>query len=163
MSGLHSCDHWQRVVEAVYFWLPTSRSVCKLNSRQAPCTPWPVVWLVGTHNAKRRFRGRELPDLSHLTQAIRDIENMLRWRVKFGQHESERLGFANMLNKHIMPCSALQDLEVEQVVRFFPGPANVVYRSDRKSENPETEAPRKTLLHVFSKTNLNLLVEHSNT
>ena len=42
MSCLYSCHQWHRVEEAVYFWLPTSRSVCKLNSRQAPCFPWPV-------------------------------------------------------------------------------------------------------------------------
>ena len=84
-SSLYSCHQWHRFEEAVYFWLPMSRSVCKLSSCHAPCIPWPVVWLVGTHNAKHRFRGRELPDLSHLTQAIRDTENKLRWRAKLGQ------------------------------------------------------------------------------
>ena len=98
---------------------PRRGRFCRLNSCHAPCTPWPVVWLVGTHNAKHRFRGRELPDLSHLTQAIRDTENKLRWRVKLGLNESERLGFANMMNKRVVPCNALQDPEVEQVIRFF--------------------------------------------
>ena len=62
----------------------------------------------------------EPPDLSHLTQAIRDTENKLRWRVKLGLNDSERLGFANMMNKRVVPCNALQDPEVEQVIRFFP-------------------------------------------
>ena len=128
------------------FCLPTSRSVCKLDSRQAPCTPWPAVWLVGTHNAKHRFRERELPDLSRVTQAIRDTENKCRWRVKLGQNESEKLEFANMMNKRVTPCNTLQDPEMEQVILFSPGPANVVYRSDRESESPKIEAPRKTLL-----------------
>ena len=119
MSCLYICHQWHRVEEAVYFWLLTSRSVCNLNSRQAPCIPWSVVWLVGTHNAKHRVRGRELPDLSHLTQAIRDTENKLRWSVKRGQNESEKLEFANMTTKLIVLCSALQDPEVEQVIRFF--------------------------------------------
>ena len=79
-----------------------------------------VNWLVGTHNTKHRFRGRELPDLSHLTQTIRDTENKLRWREFLGQSESERLGFVNMMNKRDVLCNALQDPEVEQVIRFFP-------------------------------------------
>ena len=67
--------------------------------------------------------------------------------MKFGLNESERLEFANMMNKRVVPCNALQDPEVEQVIRFFfPGSENVVYRSDRESKSPETEVPRKTLL-----------------
>ena len=38
LSCLYSCHQWHRVEEAVYFGLHTSRSVCKLNSRQAPYT-----------------------------------------------------------------------------------------------------------------------------
>ena len=110
---MYCCHQWHRVEGAVYFWLPMSRSVCRLNSCHAPCIPWPGVWLVGTHNAKHRFRGSELPHSSHLTQAIRDTENKLRWRVKLGQNESER-------HKRVVPCNALQDPEVEQVIRFFP-------------------------------------------
>ena len=109
------------------------------------CT-WPFVWLVRTHNAKHRFRARELPDLSHLTQVNRDTENKLRWRVKLGQNESERLGFANMMNKRIVPCNTSQGPEMGQVIRFFPSSENVVYRSDRENESPKTEAPRKTVL-----------------
>ena len=56
MSCLYSCHQWHRVDEAVYFGLPTSRSVCKLSSRQVLCVPWTVVWLVGTHSAKHPFR-----------------------------------------------------------------------------------------------------------
>ena len=36
MSCLYSCHQWHRVEEAVYFWLPMSRSVCRLNSCHAP-------------------------------------------------------------------------------------------------------------------------------
>ena len=79
MSCLYSCHQWHRALRKQFiFWLPMSRSVCRLNSCHASCILWPVVWLVGTHNARHRFRGRELPDLSHLTQAIRDTENKLR-------------------------------------------------------------------------------------
>ena len=152
MSCLYSCHQWHRVEEAVHFGLPMSRSVCRLNSCHAPCIPWPVVWLVGTHNAKHRFRGRELPDLSLLTQAIRDTENKLRWRVKLGLNDSERLGFASMMNMRVVPRNASQDPEVEQVIRFFPGPENVVYRSDRESKSPETEVPKKTLLSERTRT-----------
>ena len=34
-------------------------------------------------------------------------ENKLRRRVKLGLNESERLGFANMMNKRVVPCNAL--------------------------------------------------------
>ena len=129
-----------------FFGLPKVEVGLQVAFTSSTVLPWNVVRLVGTHNAKHRFRGREVPDLSHLTQAIRDIENDLRWRVKLGQNESERLGLANMMNERIVPCTALQDPEVEQVIRFFPGPENVVYRSDRESESPETEAPWQTLL-----------------
>ena len=44
---------------------------------------------------------------------------MLRWRVKLGQNESERLGFANMMNERVVPYNTLQNPEVEQVTRFF--------------------------------------------
>ena len=44
--------------------------------------------LVGLQNAKHHFTGREPTDLSRLTQAIRDTENKLRWRVKLGQNKT---------------------------------------------------------------------------
>ena len=46
MSCLYRCHQRHRVEEAVYFWLPTSRSVCNLNSRQAPWVP--ALRLVGS-------------------------------------------------------------------------------------------------------------------
>ena len=46
----------------------------------------------------------------------------------------ERQVFANMINKRIVPCSTLQDPEVEQVFRVFPDPEHVVRRSERESE-----------------------------
>ena len=61
-----------------------------------------------------------------------------------GQNVSERLGFANMMNKRVVPCNTLQDPKVEQVIRLFPRPQNVVYRSDRESESPKTETFRNT-------------------
>ena len=72
--------------------------------------------------------------------------------MKLGQNESEILGLANMMNERIVPCTALQDPEVEQVIRFFPGPETVVYRSDRESESPETDAPWKTILSERTRT-----------
>ena len=51
-----------------FFLILELKSVCKMNSHQAPRIPRPMVWLVGTHNAKHRFRGRELLVLSDLPQ-----------------------------------------------------------------------------------------------
>ena len=118
MSCLHRCHQRHRVEEAVYFGHPTSRSLCKLNTCQVPCAPWPFVWLVRTHDAKHRFRGRELPDLSRLTQANRDTENELRWTVILGQNESERRRFANVMNRPILPGNTSQGPEEGQVIRF---------------------------------------------
>ena len=39
--------------------------------------------------------------------------------MKLGLNESERLVFANMMNKRVVPCNALQNPEMEQVIRFF--------------------------------------------
>ena len=39
-----------------------------------------------------------------------------------------------MINKRIVPCSRLQDPEVEQVFQVFPDPEHVVHRSERESE-----------------------------
>ena len=47
-----------------------------------------MVWLVGTHNAKHGFRGRELLVLSDYPQATRDTVNTLKWRVTLGKNES---------------------------------------------------------------------------
>ena len=62
-----------------------------MNSNQAPRTPRPMVSLVGKHNAKHRFRGRQLLVLSDLPQAVRDTVNTLGWRVTLGKNESGML------------------------------------------------------------------------
>ena len=105
------------------------------------CTPWPFFWLVRTHDAKHHFRGKELPDLSRLTQANRDTKNKLRWRVKLDQDESERPGSRTW-------WTSLLCLATHRKIRKwnFPRPENVVYRGDRENENPKTDGPRKFLL-----------------
>ena len=77
------------------------------------------MWFVGTHNAKHRlFRGRKLPELSHLSQAIKDTADKLEWRVTLGKNEY----FESKNNKNIVPCIKLQDPEVQYIINFFvPG------------------------------------------
>ena len=49
------------------------------------------------------------------------LDSCHQWqKMDGGQNVSERLGFANMMNKRVVPCNTLQDVKVEQVIRFFP-------------------------------------------
>ena len=51
---------------------------------------------------RQRTNGFEPSHPSHSRR-----ENKWRRRVKLGLNESERLGFANMMNKRVVPCNAL--------------------------------------------------------
>ena len=108
ISRMYSCHQWHHVEAAVFFLgvILELKSVCKMNSNQAPRTARPMVSLVGTHNAKHRFRGRELLVLSDRSPAVRDKVNTLGWRVTLGKNES------GMLNS----TGTLQDPEVEYII-----------------------------------------------
>ena len=72
-----------------------------------------MVSLVGTHNAKHGFSGRQLLVLSDRSQAIRDTVNTLGWRVTLGKNEP---GMLNS-NRNIVLCTTLQDPEVEYIIK----------------------------------------------
>ena len=91
ISCMCCCHQWHHVEEAVYCWIPELRWVLNMGSHQAPRVPWPTVWLVGKHKAKHPVRSRELMELGHFCQAIRDTLKQLEMA---GDAWSERVGHA---------------------------------------------------------------------
>ena len=77
-----------------------------------------VGWNAPRKTPFQRQRTNRNEPISH-SQAIRDNENKTRRRVKLGQNESERLGFANMRNKRVVPCNPLQDQKWNKSFGFF--------------------------------------------
>ena len=117
-SGKYCSHQWHHVEEAVYFWILELRSVCKMNSRQAPGIPRRIVWLVGAHNAKHWFRGRKLPELSHCSRAIRDtVKKLTCWvMLDHNENESDMLNSASTNPGNIVLLTKLQDSQVEHFI-----------------------------------------------
>ena len=65
---------------------------------------------------KAQARDRKLLELSHLSQAIRDKVNTLRWRVMLGQNESGMLNVASKNNRNTVLCTILQEPEFENII-----------------------------------------------
>ena len=121
--------------KAAYFWLPTSRSVCNLNSRQAPCVPGPSFGWMERTMPNTVSEAENFQIWSRLTQASRDTENELRWEGnswpewvrKAGVREHDEQAYCALQHIARSGCGTSHSI--------FPRPMkNVVYRSDREND-----------------------------
>ena len=140
----HRCHQWSNI----------DKAMCVFGTRRKDPYPqeiqtmlstiqWPIVWRVCTTNAKQQFRGRQGHDQRHVSHAISNTMNTMRWQVELGHNDSSEPRFAKRNNREVKGCVTLQDLDVCRIMTsikndFREKCAGTIKCPDRKNENPRS-------------------------
>jgi len=112
LHELASLTNFAKVTKNVYLYKYERQEVVEPTA-----VPWPIVWLLGRHNAKTIFRTKE-PSLKDISFSLEQFATKLRWRHAL-RDSTYKPPFKISKPRVCPPCSALIEGPLNRWLHLF--------------------------------------------